>query len=359
MMFCITLLFAYCYQLFVVVVLSLDEPSLAPALYVMGDSLLDSGNNNLLPTFARANFLPYGTNFATGATGRFTNGRTAADFIAEFLGLPFPPPYLSRWLGGSTPVTGMNYASGSCGILRETGSDLGKCLSIAEQVNMFNQTVEMELSRHYKSSEELSDYLSKSIFLIAIGNNDYINNYLLPSVYNTSRTHSPASFAELLVNALIVQIQRLYEIGARKIVVFEIGPIGCLPFFKHRNETCVEEYNQLVVLFNQQLGDALRNLSTALRESQFVLGHGYSLGYDTFKSPSTYGLTDPNNPCCVTWREGTSVCIPEMKPCVDADKHYFWDGYHATEAFYRTVATLCVNGTSVCLPKNIKDLVRA
>ena len=54
---------------------------LAPALYVFGDSLLDSVNNNLLPTLARANYRPYGVDFAQGVTGRFTNGRTVADFI--------------------------------------------------------------------------------------------------------------------------------------------------------------------------------------------------------------------------------------------------------------------------------------
>lgn len=40
--------------------------------------------------------------------------------IAEFLGLPLSPPYLgvhSRYVSES----GMNYASGSCGILSETG----------------------------------------------------------------------------------------------------------------------------------------------------------------------------------------------------------------------------------------------
>lgn len=58
---------------------------IAPALYVFGDSLFDSGNNNFLPTLARANFLPYGVNFAKGVTGRFTNGRTVADFIGTYI----------------------------------------------------------------------------------------------------------------------------------------------------------------------------------------------------------------------------------------------------------------------------------
>lgn len=72
-----------------------------PALYVFGDSLFDSGNNNLLPTLAKANFLPYGVNFGRGPTGRFTNGRTVADFIGIYIHiyalnefLTFPSPKL-------------------------------------------------------------------------------------------------------------------------------------------------------------------------------------------------------------------------------------------------------------------------
>lgn len=98
-----------------------SEIPLAPALYVFGDSIFDSGNNNVLPTLAKADFKPYGYNFYGGkATGRFTNGKTVADFIAEFLGLPFSPPYLS--FRGSLKLTGLNYASGSCGILPYTGN---------------------------------------------------------------------------------------------------------------------------------------------------------------------------------------------------------------------------------------------
>ncbi|KAL2896688.1 GDSL esterase/lipase 7 [Bienertia sinuspersici] len=52
-------------------------PPLVPALYVFGDSLFDSGNNNLLPTLAKANYFPYGLNFpGSFPTGRFTNGKT-------------------------------------------------------------------------------------------------------------------------------------------------------------------------------------------------------------------------------------------------------------------------------------------
>ena len=74
----VTIFFLFIFLYFLSLICSLP---LAPALYVFGDSLLDSGNNNMLPTFAKANFFPYGANFVNGSTGRFTNGRTVADFI--------------------------------------------------------------------------------------------------------------------------------------------------------------------------------------------------------------------------------------------------------------------------------------
>ncbi|XP_047176148.1 GDSL esterase/lipase At2g03980-like [Vigna umbellata] len=119
--------------------------TLAPALYLFGDSSIDNGNNNLLPTLARANFFPYGIDFPRGSTGRFTNGKTIADFIAEYLGLPYPPPYIS--MGSSRSLTGINYASASCGILPETGANFGRCLNLRDQVNLFENTVEKDLQK--------------------------------------------------------------------------------------------------------------------------------------------------------------------------------------------------------------------
>ncbi|CAI9752769.1 unnamed protein product [Fraxinus pennsylvanica] len=258
-----------------------SDPPAVPALYVFGDSLFDNGNNNLLPTLAKADFSPYGMNFDGGATGRFTNGKTIPDLIAEFLGLPFSPPYLS--IRASPKLTGLNFASGSCGILPETGNFLGKCLNFAEQIDSFNNTSKQELPKHYKTSSEVSDYLSKSIFVITIGSNDYINNYLEPGLYDTSKHYDPQSFARLLVGNLSLQFQRLYKLGARKIIMFEIGPIGCIPSvtrqFNHSGQ-CVEDVNQLAVIFNNELATMHKDLTSPLKASEVILGQGHMLGYD-------------------------------------------------------------------------------
>ena len=57
-----------------------------PGVYVFGDSLVDAGNNNYLAlSLAKANFPHNGVDFPTGkATGRFSNGKNAADFLGTF-----------------------------------------------------------------------------------------------------------------------------------------------------------------------------------------------------------------------------------------------------------------------------------
>lgn len=56
------------------------------ASFIFGDSLVDAGNNNYLPTLSKANMVPNGIDFkASGGkpTGRFTNGRTIGDIVGN------------------------------------------------------------------------------------------------------------------------------------------------------------------------------------------------------------------------------------------------------------------------------------
>ena len=53
-----------------------------PAVFVFGDSITDTGNNNFKKTFTLCDFAPYGKDFPGGiATGRFSNGKVPSDLI--------------------------------------------------------------------------------------------------------------------------------------------------------------------------------------------------------------------------------------------------------------------------------------
>lgn len=338
---------------------SSSPPPLVPALYVFGDSLLDNGNNNLLPTLAKANYFPYGLNFPGGfPTGRFTNGKNLADFVADHLGLPYPPPRVSILEPKS--LKGYNYASGSCGILPETGKFIGECLNFDEQIIMFEKTVKLQMASHFNNNaSQLSQHMAKSIFIFSVGNNDYINTYF--GFIQTRHRYNPQQFALLLSDTLSHQLQKLYNLGARKMVVFELGPIGCVPSIVRGssvNGKCDEEKNQFVQLFNIQLGLLLKNLTSTLQGSHFILGHAHWLGYDAVMNPAKYGLIDSSNPCCEAWGNGTFSCIPRLTACLAPDDHFFWDGYHLTEATVSVIASRCISGTDVCLPINIQQLAQ-
>lgn len=112
---------AYIYMpwLFLIQILVLVGKSKAkvPAIIVFGDSSVDSGNNNQIPTIAKSNFVPYGRDFLGGRpTGRFSNGRIPPDFISEAFGLkPAIPAYLDPTYNISDFATGVCFASAGTG----------------------------------------------------------------------------------------------------------------------------------------------------------------------------------------------------------------------------------------------------
>jgi GDSL-like Lipase/Acylhydrolase len=90
-----------------------------PALIVFGDSTVDAGNNNVLPTALKANFPPYGRDFmgTRKPTGRFSNGRVATDFYSEMYGLrSFVPAYLDPEYSIEDFAFGVCFASAGTGI---------------------------------------------------------------------------------------------------------------------------------------------------------------------------------------------------------------------------------------------------
>lgn len=94
--------------------------SSVPAVIVLGDSTADTGNNNFIQTLLRGNYTPYGRDFAGGvATGRFSNGRLAADFVSQRLGLPPAVPAYLDPAGHHTIhrlASGVSFASAGSGL---------------------------------------------------------------------------------------------------------------------------------------------------------------------------------------------------------------------------------------------------
>ncbi|XP_022760108.1 GDSL esterase/lipase At2g04020-like [Durio zibethinus] len=273
-----------------------------PALYVFGDSYVDAGNNNYVhvPQIER-NYTPYGIDFGGKPTGRYTNGRTVADFIAQIVGLPFPPPVLSLSKGDKRiPQTGINYACGFTGILEKFGKLFERMPSLKEQVDLFESTTK-GLQSQFQSKESFSRYLSKSLF--------FINSvaYDLDIEWDGLRYfYDENYYTQLLIKDLSKHLQRLYQLGARKIVVNNASPIGCQP--------------------------------------HLISG----------------GFTDVRSSCCTEIDKGlTKPCLANVAPCKDRSSHVFFDPMHPSESMHFIWARRLLKDSSVSSPINLIQLIQS
>ncbi|KAL1533883.1 GDSL esterase/lipase-like protein [Salvia divinorum] len=331
--------------------------ALVAAMFVFGDSLIDNGNNNDLPSLAKANYLPYGIDFRAGPTGRFSNGYTMVDTIAELLGLPLIPPYSEA--SGNQMRFGVNYASAASGILDITGRNFVTRIPFNQQIKNFENTLDQLTGR--LGALEMAQELSRCIFFVGMGSNDYLNNYLMPN-YNTKNQYNGQQYADLLVQQYSQQLTRLYNLGARKFVIAGLGLMGCIPSIlaQSTNGVCSEEVNQLVAPFNTNTKVMINNLIRNLPGVQFSYIDIHNMFQDLLANARSYGFSVVNRGCCGIGRNrGQITCLPMQTPCPNRNRYIFWDAFHPTEAVNILFGRKAFNGgTDVVYPVNIGQLAR-
>jgi phospholipase/lecithinase/hemolysin len=87
-------------------------------------------------------------------------------------------------------------------------------------------------------------------------------------------------------------MQVLYSLGARKMVLFELGPIGCYPLVGKRGEQngkCLQELNTILAAFNAKLYYKLTDIASSFEGTTFIVAQTFKLIYDMVENPSKYG----------------------------------------------------------------------
>ncbi|KAE9606531.1 hypothetical protein Lal_00013953 [Lupinus albus] len=336
--------------------------ALVPALFVMGDSSVDCGTNNYLPTFARANHLPYGRDFDTHQpTGRFSNGRIPVDFLALRLGIPFVPSYLGQTGNVKDMIHGVNYASAAAGIILSTGSELGQHISFTQQIQQFTDTFQQFILTMGENAA--TTLIANSVFYISIGINDYIHYYLL-NVSNVDNLYLPWTFNQLLASSLSQEIKNLYNINVRKIVVSGLAPIGCAPNYLWQygsvNGECVEQINDMAIEFNFLMRYKIDKLAMELPGANIIFCDVFEGSMDILKNHELYGFNITTEACCGVGKyNGWIMCLSAEMACNNASNHIWWDQFHPTDAVNSILADNIWNGrhTKMCHPMNLEDMV--
>ncbi|KAA8550667.1 hypothetical protein F0562_002351 [Nyssa sinensis] len=333
----------------------------ARAFFVFGDSLVDNGNNNYLVTYARADAPPYGIDYPTHRpTGRFSNGLNIPDLISEALGSETTLPYLSPELNGQRLLVGANFASAGIGILNDTGIQFANIIRIFKQLELF-QLYQLRLSALIGPAAA-QQRVNSALVLITLGGNDFVNNYFLAPITARRLQFTIPAFSSYLISEYRKILMRLYELGARRVLVTGTGPLGCVPAelaMRSINGECAVEPQQAARIFNPELVQMLRGLNQELGSDVFVGVNTMEMQNDFIHNPQAYGFVTSKLACCGQGPyNGVGLCTIASNLCPNRDIYAFWDPFHPTERANRIIVRTILSGSDKYMnPMNLSTIM--
>uniref|UniRef100_A0A453Q1B5 GDSL esterase/lipase n=2 Tax=Aegilops tauschii subsp. strangulata TaxID=200361 RepID=A0A453Q1B5_AEGTS len=302
---------------------ALPAASAARAFFIFGDSLVDNGNNNYLLTSARADSWPYGIDTPDHrATGRFSNGKNVVDLISEQIGSVPVLPYLSPELDGQNLLVGANFASAGIGILNDTGIQFVRIIRISKQLTYFEQ-YKHRLAKLY-GPERAARVVGGALTLITLGGNDFVNNYYLVPYSARSREFSLPDYIKYILSEYKQVLRRIHGLGARRILVTGVGPIGCVPAelaMHSLDGSCDPELQRASEAYNPQMEAMLNELNAEVGSgggngAVFVAVNTRRMHDDFIADPKAYGFVTAKEACCGQGRFSTaSASAPWCPAC--------------------------------------------
>ncbi|PON57986.1 Lipase [Trema orientale] len=282
--------------------LASESNDVARGIFSFGDSILDAGTNHFNQNCsAQADFPPYGSSFFHRPTGRFTNGRTG--------------------------VT-----------------------SLQVQLQQFKTLVEQNHTDQ--------NIIKKSIFFLESGSND-IFGYFLP--FDTP-TLSPEAYVQAMLVEVGKFIDQIYKLGARRIALFSLGPVGCVParaLLGGPANKCYGKMNKMVKDYNKGLESLVNDIPVKYPGAVGVYGAVYDVVQRFRSIPTRYGFTNVTDACCGDGLLGGELqCGREgYKICAKPNEYLFWDYFHPTEHAYKIISKALWAGTTARIrPVNLKTL---
>lgn len=261
---------------------------------------------------------------------------------ARYLGIKdFIPPYLDSTLSLDELKTGVSFASAGSGFDPLT-AQLDGVLTLQRQVDNFKEYIRRMES--YIGKEGAKKLINKAIYLCSAGTNDFMVNYYgLPL---RRQTYTISAYQKFILHNVQLFIQGLVELGARKIVIVGLPPIGCVPAVITLNSDNALTHRGCIQWLCTVAQDYNRMLQTTLADMQQTSHAGARLAYidiykpldDIVKNPRQFGFEKVNVGCCGSGLlEVSFACNLESVVCSDDSKYVFWDAIHPTEAAYYSI----------------------
>ncbi|XP_020114226.1 GDSL esterase/lipase At1g71250-like [Ananas comosus] len=297
-----------------------ESPSPATALFVLGDSSVNCGDNTFFYPFCDR-----------------SRHRLLPDLIAARMGLPPPRPFYSLNGSAAAAARGVNFGSTPATILSAVGGGGGGGGGF---VFMF-QTLSQQVRQVFETLQ------------------------LVQLMYGRR------GFARLLASQMIRAVQDLYDADVRRVAVVGVGPLGCAPRVVWEGargsdgRDCVDELNELIQGYNAKLAARLTSLRSQLPEAEIVFCDVYKAVTEIISNPSVYGFENVRDACCGFGRFGGMIgCLAGEMACTEPEKHVWWDFYSTSDAVNAILANWLWSpspgpGISICQPISLQQLAGA
>lgn len=158
---------------------------------------------------------------------------------------------------------------------------------------------EIEFYKEYQSKlrthvgeEKANEIISESLYLISLGTNDFLENYY---IFPTRQFHyTVKQYEDFLLRIAENFVKELYALGARKLSITGLVPMGCLPLERATNilgdHGCNEKYNKVALEFNDKLEKMILKLNKELPQVIALSANVYDIVLDIITRPSSYGM---------------------------------------------------------------------
>ncbi|KAH7549769.1 hypothetical protein ACOSP7_025295 [Xanthoceras sorbifolium] len=327
-------------------------------IYAFGDSFTDTGNtkSGTGPSgFGHVSNSPYGSTYFHQPTNRYSDGRLVIDFVAQALSLPFLPPYLHN---KNDTSHGVNFAVGGSTAINHSffvKNNLSLDVtpqSIQTQLIWFNQFLERQgCNEANHSGPECLAALDDALFWVGeIGVNDY--------AYTIGSSVSSDTIRKLAMYSFTGFLEALLKRGAKYIVVQGLPTSGCLTlamYLASENDRddlgCVKSANNQTYTHNVALQGKLQDLRRQFPQAVIVYADYWNAYHMIMKNQNKYGFKEAFKACCGSSEPPYNFSVfatcgtPSTSVCPNPSQYINWDGVHLTEAMYKLLSNMFINGT--------------
>jgi phospholipase/lecithinase/hemolysin len=253
-------------------------------LPVFGDSLSDIGN-----LFRLTGGYPPPPYFQ----GHFCNGPIWVEYLADCLGMPEVPE--ENFAVGGATTGNANYNDGMFGT---------NYPGLQNEIDSF------------LASEPISEP-ARALYIVQAGPNDF-------GVALKTGAASPAVLIANGVSNTVFAVQRLWNSGARIIMVMNVPDLGVTPMAQALGPQGPAMLTQLSAAYNQVLELSLQSLDQAGIPT--IRLDAFTVVDKMYYSPATYGFTNVTIP----W-------LYDLNPG-NPDQYLFWDQWHPTTRAHKVLA---------------------